>query len=292
MNENLNSILKVGGRFYYSAAYPESDQSYDAPTDTNMKDNILDIEAQNVFTRLFAFQNFNSTHAQEDERTTAYDDCDLPSTVSARLTPSFNIDLFGTADLNAVSTFLDTAIQVGAGAPVASQIQTFAINTPYGTFSKIAGQNFDGSAPTINSLTEQNTAYALILGTDYDLIQDASGEYGIVFINSGNYDLTTNAVDLDYGYTPAVETCVGYRSEAKVRRNHLLKFESCPEEIMKGGVKYTRTWEAYLVGAFLNSEYVNTFVDLANNDVQSATVTFTADKNIGDWYFKENLVPA
>ena len=77
---------------------------------------------------------------------------------------------------------------------------SWAVNTYYA----IANQNGAGGAITINSVTGA-TDGALTVNDDYDVVQLASGEYGIVFQDIASAtNLTTIAqnVTIDYDYTP------------------------------------------------------------------------------------------
>ena len=49
-------------------------------------------------------------------------------------------------------------------------------------FIPIANQNFDGSAITVNSVTG-STDGALVAGTDYEVVTDENGVYGIQLIS-------------------------------------------------------------------------------------------------------------
>lgn len=90
-----------------------------------------------------------------------------------------------------------------AGTPVsgATQIEV-AGNWNYKYFIKIANQNGDGSAITINSVTG-STDGELTEDTDYYITQNEAGEYGIIIIDSTDVTTENQNITIDYDYTPA-----------------------------------------------------------------------------------------
>jgi hypothetical protein len=89
-----------------------------------------------------------------------------------------------------------------AGTPVAGATQSVASGYDYDTFIPIANQNGDGSAITINSVTQDpsGTPTPLVLDTDY-FKGFSNGIYGIWVKDTATSD---NAFDfeIDYDYTP------------------------------------------------------------------------------------------
>lgn len=245
------------------------------------------IEGTYTFQQIAYYDSFVNSTTQEDENITNYDDCNKSESRTSRPVASFNFNLFGTSDYELIQKVLDTEYEVIPGTPVVGQPQLFAINTPYGTFQKIANQNADGTQQANIALTEQNTAYSLVLGTDYFVIQDGSGAWGIQFVNSGNYDLTTNAVDMTYDYTPGQAECVAYESVQKELPRNLFKFVSCGASYDDAGVKKTIKKTHYLSKAQLTSQYDIAFA--VNGSEQSTAVTLTGAKNSVNVLLKENV---
>jgi hypothetical protein len=72
----------------------------------------------------------------------------------------------------------------------------------YNTFIKIANQNGNGSAITVNSVTA-STDGALTAGTDFYVGQDGNGAYGIFVVDSEDVTTLAQNITIDYDYTPS-----------------------------------------------------------------------------------------
>lgn len=70
----------------------------------------------------------------------------------------------------------------------------------FGKFIKIEHQNHDLGEITIDSVKGDSTEYAE--DTDYTLVQDAAGNWGIIVVGGGDASLTHN-LTIEYEYTPA-----------------------------------------------------------------------------------------
>jgi hypothetical protein len=66
---------------------------------------------------------------------------------------------------------------------------------------------------------------------------------------------------------------------------------SCEDTFEDAGVTKLKTNTVYITKAFLNSEYVENFTNLAQQELQSSSLTFTVDKS-GDYYHKKAIVDA
>jgi len=285
----VTDLLRVAGVIDLSTTYTTS-QSYDAPTATNIDQIIADIEAQNTFERLCYFQNFNATHTNEDEQETIFDDCDLGSIVSSRLTPNFNFDLFGVNNIANMARILGIPQQNVAGVLVAGATQDVVNPAAFLQFIKIANQNFDLSTVVVNSVTGSIDG-ALVLGTDYDVILNAAGETGIQLISGGAITTLTQTFTINYDYTPAAASNLGYDSQARSKAFQLLRFTSCEDFFDDAGVAKKKVNTLYVVRAYLNSDYVEPFTNLANGEIQSASLTFTGDKG-SIYVHKQEIVNA
>ncbi len=94
---------------------------------------------------------------------------------------------------------------VTAGTLVEGDIHTFAANTTNDDeIFLLTGQNANGNAQTINSITKDpdGTPVSLVDGTDYVQVKDAAGRWGVKFISGSAYD-ATKVIEVDYDYTPA-----------------------------------------------------------------------------------------
>lgn len=101
---------------------------------------------------------------------------------------------------------IDTVVQT-ADTPVASATQTIVSGTwAYDVPFEIEGQNADGTAPTINTITG-GTDGLLVIRTDYVLQKDAStNKWSVVFTDSVTITTLAQAMVIDYDYTPAAIT--------------------------------------------------------------------------------------
>lgn len=87
------------------------------------------------------------------------------------------------------------------GTLVAGNVETIAsgdwsFDMPF----ELAGQNSDGTIPTINSVTASVTG-ALTLGTDYNMVKMTNGNWAIVILTGAIAG--TESVDVDSDYTPS-----------------------------------------------------------------------------------------
>lgn len=87
-----------------------------------------------------------------------------------------------------------------AGTPVTGNVEViasgdFAIDTPY----ELSGQNASGATPTINSVTGSVDG-AMVLGTDYNLVKMANGNWAIVPLTGVTLNQT---ITVNSDFTPA-----------------------------------------------------------------------------------------
>lgn len=94
-----------------------------------------------------------------------------------------------------------------SGTPVAAAIVNGASQAvgsgawAYNTFIPIANQNGDGSIIAITSVTGA-TDGALVADTDYALLKDDDGIYGIIIMDSATVTTLAQVVTIVYAYTP------------------------------------------------------------------------------------------
>lgn len=107
-----------------------------------------------------------------------------------------------------------TSIEVITATPVTlsgDSAQKIIANTATtGKYFAFSQQSYAGSNGAIveptNVAIKQNGS-ELNLGSDYEIIQDATGKFGFVFKQNGAFD-TTLATDVEYTYTPIGKTIV------------------------------------------------------------------------------------
>ena len=73
----------------------------------------------------------------------------------------------------------------------------------FGRFIRIENQNHDLGEITIDSVKGDNTEYAE--GTDYTLVQDAAGNWGIIIQADGENVSIDHNLTIEYEYTPAAK---------------------------------------------------------------------------------------
>lgn len=291
MFPEITRLLRQGWLLYIASNYDPDSDTLAKPSDTNMVSSIATIEGSYTFHKLAYFQNFSVNHAREDEQTTQFDDCDKASSISARFTPSFNMDLFWVNDFDLMKLIMSTAMQNVSGTLVTWATQSmWGVGGEYSVFYPIANQNYNGATISITSLATTTPVYVLISWTDYELVE-SNGVWGIVFLNSGNYSVTNTTIVLTYDYTPKASSIIGYRSEAIATPLNLFKFVSCDDPYQDNNVDKLKTNTVYITKSFLNSEYVEAFANLANGELKSAGLTFTVDK-WWNYYHKKATVNA
>lgn len=290
LRADISNLLRQGGKIYISTNYDPDTMVYDAPTNANLDANIALIEGDNTFEQIAYFQNFNVSHTREDEQTTIFDDCDKGQLTSARFVPNFNFDLFGVNNFDLMQLIMSTAYLTVAGTPVVGATQDIVNPSGYLDFYKIANQNFDGSAVVVTAVSGSVDG-ALTLTTDYLIVQDGNGVYGIQFVSGGNITTLTQTFTITYNYTPAQSENIGYRSNAISIPKVLFKFVSCEDPFTDAGIDKLKTNTVYITNSFLNSDYVENFTNLAQQELQSSSLTFTVEKG-GDYYHRKAVVNA
>ena len=97
---------------------------------------------------------------------------------------------------------IDTYTSVATGT-IAGATQTIASgNWAYEGFIEIEGQNAAGTAQTINSVT-LGTNGAIVLDTDYFVVKNGAGKWGIYIIDSLTVTTLLQSVVINYDYTPS-----------------------------------------------------------------------------------------
>lgn len=95
-----------------------------------------------------------------------------------------------------------TAYASVAAAPVAAT-KTYAIaGWAFAKFIPFEHQNGAGTVPASISVESPNST-VLTLNTDYSIVQDANSKWGIILIDTAAVDPATNALEVNYTYTPS-----------------------------------------------------------------------------------------
>ena len=120
-----------------------------------------------------------------------------------------------TSILEALSGGLMTREAV-AGTLVEDAVQTIASGDwAYETGITLSGQNSDGTAPTINSVTA-GTNGALALDTDYFVVLGPSGGWTVVITDSATVTTLDQTIEIDTDYTPAAGSYLHAGTSSKI----------------------------------------------------------------------------
>lgn len=165
---------------------------------------ILEIatSGQEDYTRIGSVRNVifaldttaNSVEVKADDTKTVF----KGFTPEIKVTGSF-LEVF---DRDLMNKLLGGVTSNVAGAAVNNVNQEVASGAwNYNNFIKIENQNGDGSAITVDSVTGGADG-ALISGTDYHIVKNDDGDYGIVIIDSANLNTEAQLITIVYDYTP------------------------------------------------------------------------------------------
>ena len=273
-NSNSQNRLRTWGLLYCATAFDPCDVSNFPEFDGTNGDTIQSqIEASYVFQRIAGFQSFVFDHTPENEQSLELDDCDLGEvSTNITFTPNATFDYFNVDDVDIFAKILGLDVQNVAGVLVPGATQLVVNPASYLQFIKIANQNCDGSAIVVNSVVG-DVDWALVLGTDYDNIQDAQGNYGIQLISGWAITTLTQTFTIDYDYTPCAAKYTGYTVKSKSVPFSLLKFVTCPNEAGETNTYYGMKYN-------LTSNYAMTFDNLTRDGVSEtpASLTLSAAK--------------
>lgn len=144
------------------------------------------------------------------------DNCDADELVTKQeMTLKCNLHEALKADIwDIIRSGFDTKTVTAASLVAGAEFDLAANGHAAGQIYVLTGQNAAGTVQTINSVTSDpdGTPVVLVEDTDYTMVKNANGEWGIVFIDTADYD-PTKAITVDYDYTPAAS--VKYQSGDK-----------------------------------------------------------------------------
>lgn len=181
---------------------------------------------------------------------------------------TINVQFLENIDAEKISILTGATVTVIAGTLVAGATQTVTASTyAFNQFIKIANQNGDGSAITVNSVTGA-TDGLLVANTDYFVWQNAAGEYGIFIIDSVTVTTVAQNLTINYDYTP--NASVEVRNTRKYKNDVLLGAKIVTDPDADGKVN-TYTLESCI----FKGQYKINIVDLAiAGDLEGTTGTF------------------
>ena len=213
----------------------------------------------------------NVIDVQSDDCGTVFKVTDVQANVEAELLENMGRD---TIDF----LFTTTSSNV-AGTPVAWALQNVASGSwNYNNFIKIANQNGNGSAITVNTVTGSVDG-ALVAGTDYFVGQNEAGEYGIFVIDSATVTTEVQDIDLDYDYTPnAAEQAI-----IDVNSTEVKSFEVKITATQNGLDRITT-----LSSAAFEWVYNMNYADIVTaGDITGSSLSFIANKGSIVTYYNE-----
>lgn len=197
--------------------------------------------------------------------------------------PTMNFQFLENVDANKIAMLTGATVTNVAGTLVSNAAQTAVADSyAFEQFVKIENQNGDGGAITVNSITA-GTDGLLVDGTDYEIIQNAAGEYGFYIIDSATVTTVSQDMVLDYDYTPnastSVETTRKYANDVEL----VAKIVTDPD--VDGKVN-TYTLESCV----FKGQYKIDIVDLAvAGDLEGTTGTFEWNRGAKVTYSIETL---
>ena len=280
---NAEDKLLTMGDLYYCTDVVDF-TALTALTSTNQDTVRAELEAFNYET-VGHIKNFNVTHSLENEEIIRAGNCGVGEL--ARLvekTPTINFTWLDVNNRPVFDTMLGLDRLAVAGTPVAGATQDVVNPSAYLQFIKIANQNYDGSAITVNSVTG-DTDGLLVAGTDYDVVTDDNGVYGIQLISGGNITTLTQTFTIDYDYTPTSYTLDWYNVEKDAVPYGLYKFVSCKSQINSGATDNAVQDTIYFAKYVLNGELVEQYID--RTEEEFAGTETSAQGATGGIYLKQ-----
>lgn len=278
------NTIQVGGDLYYVTDdfNSVSITAYD-PSAGNADVIISELEALN-YESLGYIGGFNTTHIQDNENEVNAMNCNVGTfQKTADKLANINFTMLELNNLDALANIIGSSREAIAWTPVAGATQATTANAySFNQFIKIANQNADGSAITVNSVTG-GTDGLLVVDTDYYVGQNANGEYGIFIIDSATVTTMNQVFTIDYDYTPAASEVNVYNFENADIPFGIYKFESCAYQT----TATTNPWRKdiiYMYKVSLWGEIVERYLNTAEN-LEGSEVALSGD--LGGLYLKQ-----
>ena len=211
----------------------------------------------------------------ENDVTNEVDECDIGEWSKTTDTiPNVTADWLTTLDLNAVSILLGFAVVGSAGTPVAGHTQDFtAAGWEFETVYRLGYQHHDTDGSIIAPATltmaadPDGTPVALVLWTDYDVVDNGFGEFGLIFHVGTNLPDNADLLRVTYSYTPLAAEYTGYLIGQTIQPYMIVKLVGCPDT---DGLYDTR----YIVKASLSGSLDTNFISTGEVPLSSVTLTW------------------
>lgn len=277
------NVQLTAAKVYIAAFDPETTVGQNMPnitiaTPNDNVDWVIDyIEANYNFQRMAWFKNVVISDQFENDVENQVDDCDIWTwSKSSDIIPQMTWDWLTTLDLEAIKILLWFNVVWEAGTPVTWHTQELASwGWNYGVVYRLGCQHHNENgvivAPETLSVAWA-TDGALSAWTDYLIVDNWFGEYGIQLISWGSITTLSQKLTITYNYTPLAAEYTWYLIWQTIQPYTIVKIVWCPDEN-----NMSDTW--YIVKAALSGSLDTNFV--ATGEVPLSSITLRWGKG---WY--------
>lgn len=278
-NFSLKNIQLTASKVYISAFDPETAKASNMPpltisTPNDNVDNVIAyIESNYQFTRMAWFKNVKITDLLENDISNEVDDCDIGEwSKTTDLIPQFTGDWLTTLDLEAINillglTTLHTPWTLVTGKTFTLDNGEWTAWVIYRLPQQHRNSNGQIIKPTTLTVT-WSTSWLMTEGTDYDIVDNGFGEFGVLMATTSAED-----IEVEYNYLPIASEYSGYLTGQKLQPFLIVKIVWCPDE---DGLY--DTW--YIVKASMQWSLDTSFI--ASWEVPLSSITLRGAK----WGFK------
>ncbi len=278
---SLKNVQLTAAKVYIAPFDPESTLATNMPklTISSPNDNVdnvisyIDANYWNSFQRMAGFKNVVISDILENDVVNEVDDCDIGEwSKTTDLIPQFTGDWLTTLDLDAIKILLGFNVVAVPGTEVEDFEQVIAEGWGYNNIYRLEHQNHDANgviiAPT--TLTVKGSVDgALVLDTDYKVVDNGFGEFGIMLLAGGAITTLSQNIELEYHYTPIAAEYTGYLTGQTIQPFMIVKIVGCPDPDNNYDI-----W--YIVKASLSGSLDTNFV--ATGEVPLSSITLRGGK--------------
>jgi len=156
-----------------------------------------------------------------------------------------------------------------AGTPVSGATQTLANGAwKFDEVYELEGQNADGTAPTINSVTGSTDGAT----SDYTLVKLGNGNWGIAIKSGGSITTEAQDVVVDYDYTPSASKKVTFKTNG-ILGEMFMRITNTNQD----GKKWTKTFKGVANITPLEISYPS------DHENEVATTPISLEGYVIDW---------
>jgi len=267
-----NYTKRTGGTLYISTVkWP----SVTSPDGSNAATVISDFEGL-AYENMGVLGAFAVEHLFENDNTSYAMNCSIGGAFLKTADRKWNVNsAIYSPSIDVLAKLVDYYTESILGTPVVGEVFDYVIGTTYATHELPKSNTVIYSGYSLTSLIEDITAYTLIENTDYT-VSVIDGVSYVTFINSGNYDLTTNKVVATYDYTPNAQD-VMYGQAANIEIPfYAYKFESCTYPATVAGVAGTYQDIYYFTNTTISGSVLDTYLNTGDT-FEASDVTLTGE---------------